>query len=598
MGIIDLTTQYTKWDLSELFENLTDPKINQTIKKISSMANKFEENYRGNLTKLNIHDLLQSFKSLEKFKAKFNDLVLYSRLSFFVDMVLTETQSLYDRINKLESKIGKQLAFYSLELGDLLKQKPQIIREPDLRNYSHMLERVYRSAMHQLSEIEEQLIIEKDQFGIDAWQELQSKWLNTRLFEINVLGKKRILSYGKANGLLSHFDRDTRESANKSIYGLLAKDGEIFASALRSICNDWISVCNRRKYTSPMESSLISNDTDQDIVDNLIKAIDKSSEIYRSYLKIKAKIMGLTKLGNHDIIVPLPNLKKHKFTYRQAKNLIIKAYSAFDKEYTEAVKEMFSKKHIDAEPRFGKRNGAFCASYYNGKSAYILSNFNGTLSDVYTLAHELGHATHDWYASRNQTLLNMNIPSVVAEIASIFGELLLTDLLIEEAKSEDEKKLVLSSVLDGAGMTTFQVTARIWFEQSLYQSIKKDEFLDYATICNKWMNARDRIYRDVVSWFPEMESEWSIKPHYFMANYRFYNYPYVYAQMFVYSLYEQYLVEGKDFVHKMKKALSVGSSISPLKIAEIFNFNIKSPNFWNNGIKMFESFFINLKKII
>jgi oligoendopeptidase F len=342
---------------------------------------------------------------------------------------------------------------------------------------------------------------------------------------------------------------------------------------------------------------LISNDTDQVIIDNLIKTIDDNSKIYRCYLKIKAKLMDLRKLGNHDIIAPLPGSKELKFSYEQAKNLIFKAYSEFDKEYTMAVKEMFSKQHIDAEPRFGKRNGAFCAGYYNGKSAYILSSFNGTLSDVYTLAHELGHATHDWYASRNQTLLNMNMPSTVAEIASIFGELLVTDLLIQEAKSDDEKKAVLCSVLDGAGMTAFQVTARIWFEQSLYTSIEKDEFLDYPTICSKWITARDRIYRDSVSWFPEMESEWTMKPHYFMANYRFYNYPYVYAQMFVYSLYQQYLEEGKDFIPKIKKALVAGSSISPVKIGEIFNFNIKSPNFWKNGIKMFENFVIDLKKI-
>ncbi len=103
---------------------------------------------------------------------------------------------------------------------------------------------------------------------------------------------------------------------------------------------------------------------------------------------------------------------------------------------------MFQKRHIDATPRFGKRNGAFCASYYNGKSAYILQSFNGTLTDVFTLAHELGHATHDWYVSRNQTLLNMNVPSTVAETASIFGELLLTDLL-DGAKSDAERKALL-----------------------------------------------------------------------------------------------------------------------------------------------------------
>ena len=112
------------------------------------------------------------------------------------------------------------------------------------------------------------------------------------------------------------------------------------------------------------------------------------------------------------------------------------------------MEEIFRKRRIDALPRFGKRNGAFCASWFRGKSAFILDNFNGTLSDVFTLAHELGHATHDYYMSRSQTLMNIAVPPIVAETASIFGELLLTDLMLEQAKSDARSKAVLCMVLD------------------------------------------------------------------------------------------------------------------------------------------------------
>ncbi len=586
------------WDLSELFPSINDPKINQAILEAKALANKFEMTYRGKINDLDVTGLLQCIRSLEVFEAKFSDITLFSSLSFSANMSLPQTQSLHDKVNKLKATIRKQLAFYQLEIGNLLKCNPQIIREPALGNYRHMLERVYRDVEHQLSEVEEQLIIEKDQFGVDAWKELQSKWLNTRMFDVTVLGEKKSLSYGEANGLLSHPERTTRESANKSIYGLLGKDGEIFASALRNICNDWVNVSKRRKYISPMESSLISNDTEQHIIDNLLKTIEANTGKYRLYLKLKAKLMNLPVLGNHDIVAPLPDLLELTYTFKQAQNLITQAYSRFDNQYVTATKEMFSKGHIDASPRFGKRNGAFCASYYNGKSAFILNNFNGTLNDVFTLAHELGHATHDWYSSRNQTLLNTSIPHTVAEIASIFGELLLTDMLLDEAKTDAERKAILCQVLDEVGMTAFQVTARVWFEQSLYASIQKGEFLDYKTISTHWTAARDRIYGDAVAWFPEMEAEWTMKPHYYIANYRFYNYPYVYAQMLVYSLYEQYLQEGKQFVPKLKKALSAGSSLSPLEIGKIFDLDIAAPNFWNKGIKVFERFIDTLQKII
>jgi oligoendopeptidase F len=590
-------TNQVTWNLTELFSSITDPKIDQAIAETTATAKVFEKTYRGKIDSLSADSLLLCLRDIEAFESKFSDLTLFSSLSFAMDMTQPQAQALNDKVDKLSANISKQLAFYSLELGALVKSKPQIINEQALFNYRHSLERVQRRVEHQLSEVEEQLIIEKDQFGVYAWEELQSKWLNTRLFDVIVLGEKKTLSYGEANGLLPHSDRATRESAYRSIYGLLGKDGELFSAALRNICNDWVSVSKRRKYASPMESSLISNDTEERIIGNLLKTIEEGAVSYRRYLKLKTKLMSLPVLGNHDIMAPLPESPELKFTFQQAEDLVTKAYSRFDPQYAAAVKEIFQKRRIDATPRFGKRNGAFCAGYYNGKSAYILQSFNGTLTDVFTLAHELGHATHDWYASRNQTLLNMNVPSTVAETASIFGELLLTDLLLDEAKSKEERKALLCLVLDEAGMTAFQVSARVWFEQALYLSIEKGEFLDYKTICSHWTKSRDRIFGDAVTWFPEMQAEWTMKPHYFMANYRFYNYPYVYAQMFVYSLYERYLEEGKAFVPKLVTALSTGGSKSPKEIGEIVGLNVTTPDFWSGGLKVFERFIDDLEKI-
>ncbi|MGO8806756.1 MAG: M3 family oligoendopeptidase [Candidatus Bathyarchaeia archaeon] len=586
------------WDLTELFSSPNDPSIEKALAEARTWANDFENAYRGKIASLNPAHLLSCLQDLESFNLKMEDISLFASLSFSANMTLPEVQTLYDRVSKFEAELSKKLAFFSLDLGALLKAKPELTAEPLLTNYRHMLERVQRRVPHQLSEVEEQLIIEKDQFGVQAWEELQSKWLNTRMFDVVVKGEKKTLSYGEANGLLSHPDRSTRESANRSIYGLLGRDGEVFASALRSICNDWVTVSKRRKYASPMESSVLNNDTEEAIIDNLLEAIEKKAIVYQRYLKLKAKLMNLPVIGNHDIVAPLPDMPEQKFTFEEAKELVTRAYSRFDTEYSAAVQEMFAKRRIDVTPRFGKRNGAFCASWFKGKSAFVLDNFNGALTDVYTLAHELGHATHDYYMSRSQTLMNTSVASTVAETASIFGELLLTNLLLEEAKSDAQRKAVLCLVLDEAGMTAFQVTARVWFEQALYKSIQNSEYLDYPKICRHWTKARDRIFGDAVTWFPEMEAEWTMKPHYYMANYRFYNYPYVYAQMFVYSLYDRYLEEGKAFVPKLERALSAGSSVSPLEIGKIVGLDVADPNFWNGGLKVFERFIVDLEKVI
>ncbi|UCC28497.1 MAG: M3 family oligoendopeptidase [Candidatus Bathyarchaeota archaeon] len=593
-----MTNKEIAWDLSEVFPSVTHPSVQKAIDNITEIAERLAEKYHGKIKSLSTEELLKCIEKFEAYYSKLDEIYLFAASSYWANMTLSETQLLYDRVNKMEAKLSKMLAFFELEVGKLVYEKPEVVSEPVLGIYEHALEKLRRAVPHQLSEVEEQLIIEKDQFGVEAWQQLQRKWLNTRMFDIEVEGGKKTLPYGEADGLLSHPNRATRASANKSIYGLLGKDGEIFSSALRNICSDWLNICERRKYDSPTHASLISNDIDQETIDNLLKAIETHTHLYQRYLKLKAEIMGLPRLGCHDIAAPLPDAHETSFDYGKAKTLVINAFSKFDDDYAYAVRDMFARNHIDASPRFGKRNGAGCAGWINGKSSFVLCSFNGRLDDVYTLAHELGHATHDYYMERNQTILNLEISLLVAETASKFGELLLTDLLISKSQSDNEKKTILCKALDAAGITIFQVTARAWFEQSLYDAIKRGEYLNYKTICKYWVAARNKIYGNSVEWFPEMEAEWTMKQHYYRSNFRFYNYPYVYAQMLVFALYQKYLEESDEFVPKFKKILSCGSSISPVEICKIAGLNITSPDFWKLGMKQYEHFIVELDRIV
>ncbi|MGD0027440.1 MAG: M3 family oligoendopeptidase [Candidatus Bathyarchaeia archaeon] len=596
--MIVLTKTDIAWDLSEIFPSAKDPSVQKAIDNLGRMAEHFAKKYRGKIASLSAEQLAECTREFEAFQAKLADVITFSDLSFAANMTLPETQSLHDKTMKMDAELGKMLAFFELEAGALVTKNPKLISDKALANYKHTLERLKSSAEHFLSEVEEQLIIEKDQYGIKAWEELQSKWLNTRKFEVEVEGKKKTLSFGQVGGLFPHPDRATRESAYKSVYGLLSEHGEIFSSALRNTCNDWLNVCERRKYDSPMHASLIENDIIKPVISNLLQAVEDHSSLYRRYLNLKAKLMGLPKLGCHDLIAPLPNAQSTKSTFEKARELVTKAYSKFDEDYASAVRDMYARHHLDSSPRFGKQNGAFCAKWYNGKSAFILSSFNETLRDVYTLAHELGHATHDYYSEPKQTIFNLRIPMIVAETASIFGELLLTDLLISEAKSDTEKKMILCSVLDSAGNVIFKTTSRAWFEQSLYDSIEHEEFLDFETICKLWTAARGRIYANTVNWFHETRAEWTATPHYYMSNFRFYNYPYVYAQLFVYALYQKYLQEGPEFVPKFKEILSAGSSVSPRKIGDMVEFDVTDPNFWKLGIRQYERFLKDLEGIV
>jgi oligoendopeptidase F len=349
-------------------------------------------------------------------------------------------------------------------------------------------------------------------------------------------------------------------------------------------------MCELRKYPNPMTQSFISNDVDEQIIDSLLKAIENNVVLHQRYLALKAKLMGLEKLANYDLKAPLPNAPKMEYGWKESRDEVTTAYNGFDEEVGGWINDMYEKRHIDGEVRKGKQSGAFCASWLVGKSAYILQSFNGKMNDVYTQAHELGHAVHDYLGSRAQKPSNFEVGSCMAETASVFGELLLTERLLSKAKTKEEKQAVLASVLDQFCIVVFQVSARAFFEQNLYETIRQGKFLDGETVAKLWVAARDTMYGDSVEWLDEMKWHWTITPHYFMANYRFYNYPYVYAQLYVFALYRLYKEQGKDFVPKLKKLLVSGSSKSPRELAAEIGLDIADPAFWEKGMKQAEEF--------
>ena len=295
-------------------------------------------------------------------------------------------------------------------------------------------------------------------------------------------------------------------------------------------------------------------------------------------------------MGNWDIDAPLPNAPEKKYSWEESRKLVVEAYTDFDKESGEWMDEMFEKRHIDGAVRDGKRSGAFCMTSHAGKSAYILQSFNGTMGDLYTQAHELGHALHAYLGTRAQKPTNYEIGSCIAETGSNLGELLLTEKLLAQVESKDEKQAILGIVLDSFGGGAFQVSTRVWFETLLYEAVQKGKFLDGNTISDLWVQARTKMYGDSVEWLPVMRWWWTFKLHFYMANYRYYNYPYVYAGLFVFAMYKLYKEQGEAFVPKFKALLAAGSSKSPRELAAEIGFDITTEEFWQKGIDQFKEF--------
>jgi len=578
------------WDLSQLVENTEPASIRKKLESMVTEAEKARDVYHGKIGSLDAKGLLELLEMKDTYILKFEGVIMYCRLMYSADSTDDVAKQLNDAARRAYMKVGQALAFIDIELGKVLAENRSLITDPVLAEYKHYLERIVRRVPHMLSETEERLVIMKDKNGINSWGMLQSDWLSTRTFDIEIEGETKTLPYGKIIGLYQSPNRDLRKRSNQTVYENLGKDEIVWSSAIRAVCEDHLRMCELRKYPTPMTQSLIANDVDQQTIDSLMRTIAKNVGLYQRYLGLKAKLMGLDKLANYDMVAPLPNAPDMDYDWKEARKEVVSAYIGFDEEMGGWVDEMFERRHIDGEIRKGKSSGAFCASWLAGKSAYILQSFNQRVGDVYTQAHELGHAIHAYLGSRAQKPSNYEIGSCIAETGSIFGELLLTERLLSKAKTKEEKQAILANILDEFGMAAFQVSARVFFEQSMYDAIKRGEFLDGKTVAKLWVVARDKIYGDSVNWLDVMKWEWTMKPHYYMANYRFYNYPYVFAQLFVFALYQLYKEQGESFIPKLKGLLAAGSSKSPRELGAELGFDITDETFWEKGMKQAEKF--------
>ena len=593
-----MTTQEMIWDLSQLVGSTDSASIKKKLEEMVDEAEKVRNNYHGKIGVLDAKGVSELLESKDALTLKYEGAVKYCFLMYAANSTDETAKQLNDAARRAMMQVGQKLAFVDIELGKLVAAKPGMVKDSKLTEYRHYLERLLRRVPHMLSETEEQLVIVKDKNGINAWETLQSDWLSTRMFQIEVKGEKKTIPYGQMVGFYQNPDRDLRKRAYQTVYETAGKDEIIWASAIRSVCEDHTQMCELRKWQTPMRQSLIDNDVDEQAITSLIKTIEKSAKLYQKYLQLKAKLMNLSKLADYDLMAPLPKTPETTCAWADARKEVTGAYAEFDQQIGDWISEMYQKRHLDGEVRKGKTAGAFCASWLAGKSAYILQSFNGRMMDMYTQAHELGHAIHAYLASRAQKPSNCEVGSCAAETGSIFGELLLTERLLKKAKSKEEKQAILAIVLDKFGMAAFQVSARVFFEHALYDSIKVGKFLDGETVAKLWVEARGKIYGDSVEWLEAMQWHWTTTPHYYMANYRFYNYPYVYAQLFVYALYRLYKEQGRSFVPKLEALLAAGSSKSPRELATELGFDVTSEAFWQKGMKQAEEFINMLEQAL
>lgn len=593
-----MTESERSWELSVLVNGAPADKVKEMLDTVLTEAVTFRDDYSERISSMSAVEIRDMLTSLQNLQIESNDVINYGSLRFRADTTNKESGQINGWARQTGSKIEQALKSVNLNLGRLLSQRPDLVQDPILSDFKHFLEQLLDASKYHLSEGEEKAIIQKDLNGIRLFSQLQQSWVSQKTFDVEIEGEMKTLPYNELSSLRMNPNRDIRRMATKTLYKSYSDDRLLHAFALRSICADHLAMTKLRGHASPMTQSFLDQDVDEDAISSLLSVIENTSDSFRDYLMLKAKILGFEKLEGNDVIAPPTENPVWRFSWNEARKIVVDAFGSFDHEFGTVVENMFVNQRIDSASRKGKTSGAFCARHGKAKSSFVFTSYNETMTDLYTLAHELGHAVQGHVTYHAQVPLNWRTSSCLAEMGSIFGELLLTEKILSMAESKEQKIEILSSLLNGFYYTVYYVGLRALFEKSVYAAIEEGKVIDADTACDLWNAAKKRIFADSVDWDDYMEFEWARVPHHFIPNFRFYNYSYSFAQLLVFALYEVYKQEGPNFTERFRDLLGRGGTKSVKDNLKDFGFDITDPAFWQLGIKQANSFLEELKSLL
>lgn len=573
------------WDLSDIYSGLEDPQISADLTSCEVSAIEFAAKYRGLFaTKPSAVTVSQALRQLESIFQALSKLGAYAGLRTAVENLNSECRQLEDRIDQASVEIQNKLTFFELEWLQVSDEDATALAAaPELENYQHYLISSRRYKPHTLSEKEEVLLNQKSLTARSAWVNLFDEFLSSLEYRLEYKGEVQILTQPALLALSYQPDRELRKAALECLFTELSRHELVLTNIFNAITQDHSLNDQIRHYYQPIASRHLANEIPPEVVDRMQAVTEANYPIAHRYYMLKSRLLGLPKMATYDQYAPVvTNLPECK--YLDGKEMVLKAFERFDSSMSDIARQFFDKNWIDAEVRTGKRGGAFSASIIPDVHPYVMLNWTDKLRDVNTLAHELGHGIHQ-YLSRAQTYLNFHHPLPVAETASVFGEFLTFDYLMEREQNPEIKLGLLCSKIEDAFATVFRQNVLTRFEQTAHAA-RREQKLSSDKVCEIWWNANAALYGNAVDMLEQYRWGWSYIPHFIHTP--FYCYAYVFGELLVLSLYRMYQEEGKAFVPRYLELLKSGSKWAPVELLKRVGADITDAEFWQKGFNVLE----------
>lgn len=577
----------TTLDLDILYKGYDDEKYQKdfsellnTIDKINNIKKRILSNEKP----LNLKDIIEE------------QLILEEQLNCLV-LELFSYSSLRSSTNVNDAKALEQMAKLQMILNEtveadvvfnklLLKANlDQLAKESNIiKTYHFVLTNKQNNAKHMLSEKEEKLASELSLVGSSSWGDLQSNLTSNLMIKVEGFEEKMPLS--SVRNLAYSNDAKIRKNAYLAELDAYKQIDTSVAMALNNIKREVNIMMPKRKYKNALEKTLIQSNMKLETLNAMIDAIKEEAPYFRKYYKLKAKALGYKGgLPFYELFAPMGSFTK-TYTFDETKQEVLAVYKSFSDSLYQMGKKAFEERWIDVYPKEGKVGGAFCSGLDNHNESRILTNFTGSLGDVQTLAHELGHAYHGQVIQQNAPL-NRDYPMPLAETASIFCQTLMAKKMIDDMTNPYDKLTIVEESLQEDTQCVIDILSRYIFETSVLEA-PIEQVLSSHDMCELMLKAQDESYGDGLDPNYRHEYMWLCKSHYYSAGLNFYNWPYAFGLLYGKGLYKEYLKDKEAFVKRYDTMLRNTGMMSVEDVAKAMNIDVTKKEFWIESLKFIE----------
>jgi oligoendopeptidase F len=583
-----------EWNLSDLYEGTDSPFLVADLSKAAKESEQFAQDYRGRLSALaqggdasaKLGEAVSRYEALQDLLGR---IMSYAGLLYSGDTTDPARAKFLGDIQEKVTNASTQLLFFQLELNRIDDALLDTAASKGLLSrWKPWLEDIRKEKPYELDDKLEELFHEKTITGSAAWNRLFDETIASLRF--NVGGKE--LTLEPVFNLMQDTREEVRREAAEAIGATLKGNLRIFTLITNTLAKDKEISDRWRGFKDVADARHLSNRVERDVVEALVAAVEAAHpRLSHRYYKLKAKWFGKDALDYWDRSAPLPMAPTQNYSWPQAREIVLNAYSNFAPQMAEIASCFFDKRWIDAPVRPGKAPGAFSHPTVPSAHPYVLLNFQGKTRDVMTLAHELGHGVHQVLAARQGPLMAPT-PLTLAETASVFGEMLTFRALLSDAKDKTQRRAMLAAKVEDMLNTVVRQIAFYSFERKVHTERRKGE-LTADQLCDLWLSVQGSSLGPWIRLGPGYETFWSYIPHFIHSP--FYVYAYAFGDCLVNSLYGVYQTGEAGFTDRYFALLEAGGSKPYNELLAPFGLDARNPAFWNIGLEMIEGMITELE---